>query len=201
MPTASDLNPMAAEIVLASSNKGKIKELAALLPALTLFSLKDIGFSESIPEPYFTFEENAQTKAQTVHRFSGKNTLADDSGICVTALDGAPGVFSARYAGDNASDLDNLEKLLSALEGQSDRSAYYKAVLCLVWNNQYYYFEGICKGHIATAPRGDKGFGYDPIFIPEGYDQTFGELDEAIKYRISHRAKAMAALKDFLENL
>jgi len=190
---------MAAQIVLASSNKGKLRELAGLLPSMELLSLSDIGFTEAIPEPYFTFRENAMTKAKTVYEFCKKNTLADDSGICVDALDGAPGVFSARYAGTSASDQANLDKLLWEMKDKNNRSAHYKAVLCLVWEGQYHYFEGICNGHIAETPRGSKGFGYDPAFIPEGYDQTFGELDEAIKYRISHRAKAMAALKTFLE--
>ena len=191
---------MITELVLASANKKKITELKALLPGVTLLSLKDIGFDQEIAEPYFTFEENAATKAKTIFDFCGKNVLADDSGICVATLNNDPGVFSARYAGEHATDQENLDKLLHNLEGRTERRAFYKAVLYLIMNGKEYYFEGTCHGHIAEAPQGDKGFGYDPIFIPNGYDQTFGELPEAVKHRISHRAQAMNELKAFLGN-
>lgn len=188
---------MIGELVLASANKKKIAELKALLPEVTLLSLTDIGFTEVIEEPYFTFRENAAAKARAIYEFCGKNVLADDSGICVAALNNEPGVFSARYAGANATDEENLQLLLRNLEQHSDRRAFYKAVLCLVLDGEYHYFEGSCHGKIATMPAGSKGFGYDPAFIPDGYTETFGQLDESIKYRISHRSEAMAALKTF----
>lgn len=189
---------MITELVLASSNKGKIAELKALLPGISLLSLKDIGFEGEIEEPFFTFRENAAAKAKAVYDFCGRHVLADDSGICVAALHNEPGVFSARYAGIGATDVQNLDKLLAALQSQDNRAAFYKAVLCLVIDGRYHYFEGSCHGRITTVASGDKGFGYDPVFMPDGYQETFGQLSESIKHRISHRAKAMEALKAFI---
>lgn len=165
---------------------------------IELLSLKDIGFNDEIPEPYDTFEENALVKAMTIHKFSAKNVMADDSGICVNALNGAPGVNSAYFAGLPRDDNKNLQKLLDELAGKEDRWAYYKALICLIWNGETHYFEGTCKGTIAEAPKGTAGFGYDPIFVPEGYDKTFGELDPQIKNRLSHRGIAVAKMIDFL---
>lgn len=186
------------EIVLASANKKKIIELHDLLQGFKVLSLKDIGFESEIAEPFFTFQENAFTKANTLYQFCGKDILADDSGICVAALDGAPGVLSARFAGANANDQDNLIKMLQVLEGQANRQAYYKAVLCLVWRGKPYYFEGECHGTLLHTPIGSNGFGYDPIFVPNGYTESFAQLSPSIKQHISHRAKAMQQLKAFL---
>ena len=183
------------ELILASNNRGKIAEIGALLPGLDLRTMQEIGYSAPIEEPYQTFRENAFTKADTIHRFCGAAVLSDDSGLCVDALGGAPGVLSARYAGADATDGGNNQKLLEALEGVSDRKAHYIAVLCLIIDGQAYYFEGRCDGTIAHAPKGTEGFGYDPLFIPDGYDRTFGEIDASVKSRISHRAKALASLK------
>ena len=166
---------------------------------IRLLSLQDISFADEIPEPYHTFEENALTKAETIHRFSGKNTFADDSGICVNALGGEPGVNSAYYGGLPRSDEKNNSKLLEALKEHEDRSAFYKAVICLIWDEQTYFFEGICEGRIAEEPSENKGFGYDPLFIPDGYDKTFGELSPEIKNEISHRGKAIKKMVDFLK--
>lgn len=188
------------ELVIASNNKGKIREITSLIENINLLSLQDIGFTEDIPEPYNTFEENAHTKAKTVYGFCNKNVFADDSGICVHALNNAPGVFSARYAGEPADDERNLRKLLSELEGASDRKAHYKAVICMIWNEEAYFFEGICEGRIIEEPRGDGGFGYDPIFIPLGYNRTFAELPLDIKNTISHRGKAIRQMVDFLKS-
>lgn len=185
------------ELVIASNNTGKIKEIAAMVGDIQLLSLRDIGFDKEIPEPYHTFEENAQTKAQTIHEFCGKNVFADDSGICVNALNGAPGVISAHYSGTRDDD-QNLQLVLKNLEGKDDRSAYYKAVIYLIWNGQTHFFTGECHGTIITEKRGDGGFGYDPIFVPDSYDQTFGELPLDIKNSISHRGKAMKQMIDFL---
>jgi XTP/dITP diphosphohydrolase len=170
-----------------------------MIDELSLQSLKDIGFDQQIPEPFHTFEENALTKAQTIYQFCEKNVFADDSGICANALNGEPGVFSARFAGLPSDDEKNLQKLLAELEGKDDRSAYYKAVICLIWNGEPYFFEGVCIGTIIEEKRGDGGFGYDPIFIPDGYEQTFAELPLDIKNTISHRGKAVQAMVAFLK--
>lgn len=186
-------------IVLASRNKKKIGELRELLPGVDILSLDDIGFTQEIEEPYLTFRENAWQKANTIYQFCGLDVLADDSGISVLALANAPGVFSARYAGAGASDEDNLRLLLTNMESQDDRRAFYTAVLCLIHQGDAHYFEGTCHGSLLREPKGSGGFGYDPIFVPEGYEQTFGELDPAVKKAISHRAKAMKDLRSFLE--
>jgi len=187
------------QLVIASNNAGKIKEIKEIVRDIELLSLKDIGFGEEIPEPYHTFEENALTKAMTIHKFSGKNVMADDSGICVNALNGEPGVNSAYFAGLPRDDERNLQKLLDELEGKADRSAYYKALICLVWSGHVHYFEGICNGTIIAERRGTGGFGYDPIFVPEGYDKTFGELPPEVKNQLSHRGKAVSKMIAFLK--
>src|SRR5690606_17610589 len=124
--------------------------------------------------------------------------FADDSGICVRALQGAPGVHSAYFGGHPRTDAANNNRLLKELEGQPDRSAFYKAAICMIWEGENYFFEGICEGTIASAPRGTGGFGYDPLFIPEGQEQTFGELSPEFKNQISHRAKALKQMAAFL---
>lgn len=187
------------ELVVASNNQGKIREIKALVDGISLLSLSDIGFTDEIEEPFNSFEENAFVKADTIFRFSGKNVFADDSGICVNALNGEPGVQSAYYGGLPRSDQKNNEMLLKTLSGYEDRSAFYKAVICLIWNEQTYFFEGICEGQILTEPQGSGGFGYDPLFVPDGYAQTFGELPLDIKNKISHRAKAVGKMVSFLK--
>lgn len=170
-----------------------------MIESIELLSLKDIGFTEDIPEPFHTFEENAFAKASAIHKACGKNVFADDSGICVNALHGAPGVDSAHFSGSR-DDERNLQKVLDMLRGAADRSAYYKAVICLIWDDEVYYFEGLCHGHIIEAKRGDGGFGYDPVFVPEGYDRTFAELPPDIKNAISHRGKAVRQMVGFLRD-
>ncbi len=187
-------------LVAATNNKGKIREILQLLPiGVELKTLADIGFVQDIPEPYETFEENAAVKAKTVHAYCGQNTFAEDSGICVHALDGAPGVHSARYAGEPKDDGRNLVKLADEMWGKEDRKAYYKAVICLVWNDKEYYFEGTCNGRLAEEPRGSGGFGYDPLFIPDGYEETFGELPAEIKNKLSHRGQAVNKMIEFIK--
>jgi XTP/dITP diphosphohydrolase len=186
------------ELVIASNNPGKIRELQALLPDISLLSMREIGFTEEIAEPYELFEENALAKARAVFAFSERNILADDSGLCVRGLNNAPGVHSAYYGGEPRSDEQNNLKLLEALEGHDDRSAFYKAVLCLIWNDQVFFFEGICEGRISEEARGAGGFGYDPLFIPKGYDQTFGELPAEVKNTLSHRGRAVQRMVQFL---
>lgn len=170
-----------------------------MINTVSLLSLNDIGFAREIEEPYHTFEQNALVKAETVHRFSGKNVFADDSGICVNALNGEPGVQSAFFGGLPRSDERNNEKLLASLKGVADRSAFYKAVICLIWNNETYFFEGICEGTILEAPKGSGGFGYDPLFVPNGYNETFAELPLEVKNQLSHRGKAISKMVAFLK--
>ncbi len=188
------------QLVIASNNQHKIGEIAQIVGDIALLSLNDIGFKDDIAEPFRTFEENALAKASVIHQFSGKNVFADDSGICVNALGGEPGVDSAHYSGER-DDEKNLQKVLTKLEGHDNRSAFYKAVICLVWNDQVYYFEGVCEGKIINEKRGGGGFGYDPIFIPDGYDQTFAELSPAVKNEISHRGKAVRKMLEWLGRL
>ncbi|HXS35493.1 MAG TPA: RdgB/HAM1 family non-canonical purine NTP pyrophosphatase [Flavipsychrobacter sp.] len=187
-----------AELIIASNNVGKIREINSMIEEIDLLSLNDIGFKEEIPEPFQTFEENALAKASTVYNFSGKNTFADDSGLCVSALNDAPGVDSAHYSGTR-DDEKNLQKVLNELAGKTDRTAYYKAVICLIWENETYFFEGTCEGRIINEKIGNEGFGYDPIFMPNGFDRTFGELPLHIKNEISHRGKAIRKMVAFLK--
>ncbi len=186
-------------LVAATNNKGKLREITQLLPeGVKLKTLGNIGFTQDIPEPFETFEENAATKARTVHAHCGLNVFAEDSGICVPALDGAPGVHSARYAGEPKDDGRNLVKLADKMWGKEERGAYYKAVICLIWNNEEYYFEGTCHGQLAEEPRGSGGFGYDPLFIPYGYTETFGELPDEVKNKLSHRGEAVRKMIAFI---
>ena len=187
------------QLVIASNNAGKIREIVPLLESVEVLSLKDIGFTADIPEPYFSFEENALAKASTIAQFCGKNVMADDSGICVNALNGAPGVDSAHYSGSR-NDEENLQKVLRELQGADDRTAYYKAVICLVWDEEVYYFEGICNGTIIEEKRGEGGFGYDPIFVPDGYAETFASLPLSVKNTISHRGKATRKMVEFIKS-
>ena len=184
------------ELLIASDNKGKIAELVGLLPHLNLRTMRDAGYTMLIEEPHDSFHQNALHKARTIYEWCGGSVLADDSGLCVDALHGAPGVWSARYAGPDASDEANNEKLLEELRSISNRAAYYIAVICVIMNGQPHFFEGRCDGKITYRPQGSGGFGYDPLFIPHGYHRTFGEIEPAIKNRISHRAKALSCLKE-----
>ncbi|RYZ54867.1 MAG: RdgB/HAM1 family non-canonical purine NTP pyrophosphatase [Sphingobacteriales bacterium] len=188
------------QLVVASNNRGKIAEISAMVQNLSLLSLADIGFTEDIPEPFDSFEENALTKASTVQQFYGGNVFSDDSGICVPSLGGAPGVHSAYYGGLTRTDQKNNEKLLQMLSGLEDRRAFYKAVICLIWEDQTYFFEGICHGRILEQPEGEGGFGYDPLFVPDGYEQTFASLSPEIKNSISHRGQAIRQMVNFLNS-
>jgi XTP/dITP diphosphohydrolase len=186
------------QIVIASNNEGKIREIRQVVSGIELLSLRDVGFTAEIDEPFHTFEENALAKASAIYEFCGKNVFADDSGICVHALGGAPGVISAHYSGGR-DDEQNLQRVLTELQGADDRSAYYKAVICLLWEGEAYYFEGICEGTIIGEKRGEAGFGYDPIFVPSGYDLTFAELPAEVKNAISHRGIAVRKMVQWLE--
>lgn len=191
-------------IVLASRNKHKIEELKYTLAPLgiSLKSTYDFPDLEEVEEDQNTLEGNALKKAQYVFDETGFPALSDDTGLEVDALDGRPGVYSARYAGESASYQENTQKLLNELSdvGQNGRSAQFRTVVALVTDAETHTFEGICRGEILKESRGDKGFGYDPVFRPEGYKETFAELDSEIKNTISHRAKAIQKFYEWLKN-
>lgn len=192
---------MKKQLIFATNNTHKLKEVAAMLgEQIELFSLRDIGCETDIPEIGKNLEENALIKAQYVSQHFHLDCFADDTGLEVEALNGEPGVYSARYAGGEGHDsLANIHKLLTKLEGITNRKARFRTVIALIMEEKIYTFEGIVNGTIITTPSGKNGFGYDPIFVPEGYEQTFAELGENVKNQISHRAKAVTKLTDFLK--
>jgi XTP/dITP diphosphohydrolase len=188
------------KLVFASNNKNKIKEIQQLVPAyFQIFSLQDIGCTEDIPETADTIEGNAIIKANYVTEKYGFNCFADDSGLEVAALNGAPGVFSARYAGEPKNDANNMDKLLHKLQDETNRSANFKTVICLNVDGKQQLFTGKILGTICTQKIGSNGFGYDPIFVPDGYSKTFAQLSINEKSEISHRGKAVKQLITFLE--
>ena len=187
------------QLVFASHNKNKIKEISELIPkSINLLGLSDINCNDEIVETSDTIEGNALIKANFVYENFKINCFADDSGIEVEALNGAPGVYSARYAGEPKNDEKNLQKLLIDLKGNENKNAQFKTVIALVIDGKKQLFEGIIKGKIISEKRGTNGFGYDPIFIPDGYDITFAEMDFETKNKISHRAIAVKKLMEFL---
>jgi XTP/dITP diphosphohydrolase len=187
------------EIVFATHNQNKIKEIQAqLIESYKLIGLTALGIHEDIPETADTFEGNALLKAQYVWENCKLSCFADDSGLEVEALGGAPGVYSARYAGLQKSDNDNINLLLQNLGDSPNLNAQFHTVIALILNGEAHYFEGIIKGKITKERRGNNGFGYDPIFIPDGYDCTFAEMNLAEKNTISHRAQAVRKLIHFL---
>ncbi|NLE33631.1 MAG: non-canonical purine NTP diphosphatase [Bacteroidales bacterium] len=188
------------ELVFATNNKHKIREISDLLgDNFKILGLSDLNITEDIPEEAETLEENALFKARFVHDRTGMNVFADDTGLEVTTLGGAPGVYSARYAGESKSFDDNIVKLLDELQGKEDRSARFRTVIALILGGNEYLFEGIIEGEIISERRGDGGFGYDPVFIARGYDRTFAEIPLSEKNTISHRARAMRQLMTFLD--
>lgn len=190
------------EIVFATNNLNKLKEVQSLIPEhIKLLSLKDINCLEDIPETQPTIEGNAIQKADYVKTNYGYDCFADDTGLEVDALNGEPGVYSARYAGSQRNADDNMNKLLSKLESSDNRSAQFKTVIALHLNSELKTFSGICRGKITNEKYGDKGFGYDPIFKANGFDQTFAEIPLEEKNRVGHRGKAVRLLVDFLNSL
>jgi len=190
------------KLVFATHNQNKLKEVKALMPPhIELLSLTDINCQDDIPETELTIEGNAKLKADYVRDNYKLNCFADDTGLEVTVLDGAPGVFSARYAGPENNADANMAKLLQNLGGKEDRSAQFKTVIALSLDAEEVSFTGICEGEIIEQARGEKGFGYDPIFQPKGYDQTFAEISSEEKGRISHRGKAIQLLISYLNTL
>lgn len=189
------------KLVFASNNLNKIKEIQSILNgSIQLLSLEEIGCFEEIPETADTIEGNAILKANYVTEKYGYDCFADDTGLEVTSLNGEPGVYSARYAGEQKNADDNMNKLLEALKNKSDRKAHFKTVIALNLKGEQHLFTGLAKGEITFTKAGNHGFGYDPIFQPESYNETFAELSSEIKNKISHRAKATQQLIDFLNS-
>ncbi|MGI9530734.1 non-canonical purine NTP diphosphatase [Lutimonas sp.] len=190
------------KIVFATNNKHKVQEIVDLLPAtIKVFTLMDIGCFDEIEETEDSLEGNAKIKSDHIKMNYDYDCFADDTGLEVDALDGKPGVYSARYAGENASFEDNVNKMLHELTGVENRQARFRTVISLFIDGKQYFFEGVCEGEILTKRKGEKGFGYDPIFKPKGYDQTFAEMDLQTKGRISHRGLAVQKLIKFLKTL
>lgn len=188
---------MKQKIVFATNNAHKLEEVAAILgDGFEVLSLREIGCDTDIPETSDTFAGNAMQKASFVKEHYGYDCFADDSGLEVDILDGAPGVYSARYSGGGSE--ANIDKLLLNLTGKSERSAQFRTVVALLIGKESHLFEGIVRGTIIEERRGEGGFGYDPIFVPEGYEQTFAELGNEVKNSISHRAKAVKQLAEYL---
>lgn len=191
--------PFRDTLVLCSGNQGKLIELRAMLPGgIRLLSLTDVGLAGELPETGTTLMENALQKARIVHEQCGLPCLADDTGLEVEALHGAPGVYSARYAGPQRDPGLNMARLLGELQGVAQRSARFRTVLALVDTEGEHTFVGDVQGHIANAPRGENGFGYDPVFVPDGEHRTFAEMDGAEKNRIGHRGRAVSAFVAWL---
>lgn len=187
------------ELIFATNNRHKIREISSLLePGTELIGLADVNITEEIPEEWETLEENALFKARFVHSRTGMNVFADDTGLEVEALNGAPGVHSARFAGEEKDSSANMTKLLGLLEGKKNRKARFRTVIALIFGDREYLFEGIVAGSIIEERKGTEGFGYDPVFIAEGYTLTFAEMPLSEKNKISHRARAFEGLRKFL---
>lgn len=187
------------KIVFATNNKHKLDEIRKISEGkIEILSLSDIGCHDDIPETGATLEENALQKADYIKRHFGYDCFADDTGLEVDALNGAPGVFSARYAGESCDPEDNMDKLLRELNGVENRKARFRTVIALVLNGNVHYFDGVVHGEITSERRGAEGFGYDPIFVPDGHCKTFAELGNGEKNKMSHRAIGTRKLVDFL---
>jgi XTP/dITP diphosphohydrolase len=186
-------------IVFATNNEHKLREIKSILGnSFCLLSLDDINMQEDIPENEPSLEGNALSKARYIYSATGKNVFADDTGLEIDALDGLPGVHSARFAGENKDSSANIDKVLSLLKDNEDRKARFRTVIALILEKKEYLFEGIVRGTILTEKRGSKGFGYDPVFIPDGKTLTFAEMELEEKNTISHRARAFEKLIEFL---
>lgn len=197
------------KIVFATNNQHKLEEISEILTdKFNVLGLKELGISEEIPEDHATLEENASQKAWYIYRKTGRSCFADDTGLEVEALDGAPGVYSARYSRMGSPVFPelppaegNIKKLLLEMKGVEKRSARFRTVIALILDGTEHRFEGACEGHISKQPSGTDGFGYDPVFIPDGHSKSFAEMDLAEKNQISHRAKAVQALVQFLKRM
>ncbi|HET9057905.1 MAG TPA: RdgB/HAM1 family non-canonical purine NTP pyrophosphatase [Chitinophagaceae bacterium] len=190
------------KLIFASNNLHKTEEIRSFFgKGFEFLTLKEAGINIEIPEPHNTLEENAREKSTTIYRLSGQNCFAEDTGLEVEALNGEPGVKSARYSGDDVNYVRNNELLLKNMQGKINRNACFKSVISLIINGKEYCFKGVCKGTIAKEVSGTKGFGYDSIFVPEGSKVTFGEMNMEQKNRYSHRRKAAEKMAQFLQGL
>jgi XTP/dITP diphosphohydrolase len=186
-------------IIFATNNDHKVKEIrVAVGSALEVVSLREAGVDIDIPEPWDTLEANATEKSSAIHRLTKENCFSEDTGLEVYALNGEPGVHSARYAGEQRSFAANIQKLLDRLGASADRKARFRTVISLIWEDREHLFEGICEGHIAKTLAGEDGFGYDPVFIPDGDTRSFAQMSPEEKNHYSHRRKAADQLVDFL---
>lgn len=189
------------DLIFATNNANKVKEIKAVTGStLSILSLAEAGIDIDIPEPHDSLEANASEKSGVIHQLTKKNCFSEDTGLEVEALNGAPGVKSARYAGDNRDFQANIDLLLQNLQPYTNRAAQFRTVISLIWNQQEYLFEGICKGQILNIQKGQDGFGYDPIFVPDGATKTFAEMPLEEKNQFSHRKKAMQQLLAFLQS-
>ena len=189
-------------IIFATNNEHKIKEIQSLVGSdFTIITLEQAGIDIDIPEPHDTLQENAYEKAITIENITKQNCFSEDTGLGIEALNGEPGVKSARYAGGDRNFQANIDKVLEKLNGSTNRKAQFRTVICLLWNKEVFYFEGICKGRIAETMHGGEGFGYDPIFIPEGASKSFAEMTMEEKNKFSHRQKAVTQLFTFLHSI
>jgi len=186
-------------LIFATNNRNKVAEIQSLVgPNFTIIPLKEAGIDIDIPEPHDQLEANALEKAMTIFNMTNQNCFSEDTGLEILALDGAPGVKSARYAGENCNPQANIDLVLSNMTGVENRTAQFRTVICLIWENQTYYFEGICKGQILNNMQGENGFGYDPIFVPDGASKSFANMTMDEKNQFSHRKKAVTQLFEFL---
>ena len=189
------------KLVFATNNRHKLDEVAAKIDGkIELLTLNDIGCYDDIEETGTTFKQNASIKSQFIYKKYNLDCFGDDSGLEIDALNGEPGVYSARYAGEHGNHAANIKKVLDNLEGETNRKARFRTVISLIWNGKEHFFDGTVEGTIRTAPSGTDGFGYDPIFEPDGYNITFAEMSMDAKNQISHRAKAMEQLVNFLSS-
>lgn len=190
------------ELVFATHNKYKAEEINKILGSRwNIRSLDDIGYGREVPENGITLEDNALQKARYIWEEIGANCFADDTGLEIDALNGAPGVFSARYAGPSKDSGQNMKKVLEEMEHIEDRKARFRTVIALIWNGEEFFFEGAVEGMILKEKSGSQGFGYDPIFLPEGFERSFANMSVAEKNQISHRGRAIRKLVDHLESL
>lgn len=186
-------------LIFATNNRNKVAEIQTLVgPNFMIIPLKEAGIDIDIPEPHDQLEANALEKAMTIFNMTQQNCFSEDTGLEILALDGAPGVKSARYAGENCNPQANIDLVLSKMTGVENRNAQFRTVICLIWENQTYYFEGICKGQILNNMQGENGFGYDPIFLPDGASISFANMTMEEKNTYSHRKKAVTQLFEFL---
>jgi len=186
-------------LIFATNNRNKVAEIQSLVgPNFEIIPLKEAGIEIDIPEPHDQLEANALEKAMTIFKLTNQACFSEDTGLEIDALGGAPGVKSARFAGENSNAQNNIDLVLHKMTGIENRSAQFRTVICLIWKNETYYFEGICKGQILTNMQGENGFGYDPIFVPDGASKSFANMTMEEKNKYSHRKKAVSQLFDFL---